>query len=176
MVTFGSDAARPRGVLRVRGGYGSVMTDMRTGSMTATNLQKIATAVAAVFLLVGVLGFIPGITTDYDTMTFASHNSDAKLLGIFEVSVLHNIVHLLFGVVGLALARTWDGARSYLIGGGVIYLVLWIYGLVVGEESKANFVPVNSADNWLHLLLGLAMVALGFALGRRDADDVRVRR
>jgi len=152
------------------------MTDMRTGSMTATNLQKIATAVAAVFLLVGVLGFIPGITTDYDTMTFASHNSDAKLLGIFEVSVLHNIVHLLFGVVGLALARTWDGARSYLIGGGVIYLVLWIYGLVVGEESKANFVPVNSADNWLHLLLGLAMVALGFALGRRDADDVRVRR
>jgi len=144
--------------------------------MTATNLQKIATAVAAVFLLVGVLGFIPGITTNYDTMTFASHGSHAKLLGIFEVSVLHNIVHLLFGVVGLALARTWNGARSYLIGGGVIYLVLWIYGLVIDENSSANFVPVNNADNWLHLLLGLGMVAAGFALGRRDADDVRVRR
>ena len=144
--------------------------------MTATNLQKIATAVAAVFLLVGVLGFIPGITTNYDTMTFASHGSHAKLLGIFEVSVLHNIVHLLFGVVGLALARTWNGARSYLIGGGVIYLVLWIYGLIIDENSAANFVPVNNADNWLHLLLGLGMVAAGFALGRRDADDVRVRR
>src|SRR3954468_21848522 len=149
------------------------MTDTTTGSMTATNMQKVATAVAAVFLLVGILGFIPGITTNYDTMTFASHDSNAKLLGIFEVSVLHNIVHLLFGVVGLALARTWNGARSYLIGGGVVYLVLWIYGLIIDENSAANFVPVNNADNWLHLLLGLGMVAAGFALGRRDADDVR---
>src|SRR3954452_14057047 len=152
------------------------MTDTTTRNMTATNMQKAATAVAAVFLLVGVLGFIPGITTNYDTMTFASHDSNAKLLGIFEVSVLHNIVHLLFGVVGLALARTWNGARSYLIGGGVVYLVLWIYGLIIDENSAANFWPVNNADNWLHLLLGLGMVAAGFALGRRDADDVRVRR
>ena len=58
----------------------------------------------------------------------------------------------------------------------MIYLVLWIYGLVIDENSSANFVPVNNADNWLHLLLGLGMVAAGFALGRRDADDVRVRR
>ena len=142
--------------------------------MTATNMQKVATVVAAVFLLVGVLGFIPGITTDYDTMTFASHDSHAKLLGIFEVSVLHNVVHLLFGVVGLLLARTWNGARSFLIGGGIIYLVLWVYGLVVDKESAANFVPVNNADNWLHLLLGLGMVALGLALGR--SDDTRTDR
>jgi hypothetical protein len=142
------------------------MTDTTTRNMTATNMQKAATAVAAVFLLVGVLGFIPGITSDYDTMTFAGHDSDAKLLGIFEVSVLHNIVHLLFGVVGLALARTWNGARSYLIGGGVIYLVLWLYGLVVGEDSTANFVPVNNADNWLHLVLAVGMIALGLGLGR----------
>jgi hypothetical protein len=150
------------------------MTDTSAGSMTATTLQKAATAVAAVFVLVGVLGFIPGITTDYDTMTFASHDSDAKLLGVFEVSILHNIVHLLFGVAGFALARTWNGARSYLIGGGAIYLVLWVYGLLVDHESSANFVPVNDADNWLHLFLGVAMVGLGLALGRRaDRDGVR---
>jgi hypothetical protein len=144
------------------------MTDMTSHGTAATNLQKIATAVAAVFLLVGVLGFIPGITTDYDDMTFAGHGSSAQLLGLFEVSVLHNIVHLLFGVAGLALARTWSGARAFLLGGGAIYLVLWIYGLVVDHESDANFVPVNDADNWLHLLLGLAMVGLGLALGRQD--------
>lgn len=133
-----------------------------------TTVQKAALAVGAVFLLVGILGFIPGITTDYDQLTFASHDSQAKLLGIFQVSVLHNIVHLLFGIAGLAMSRTWSSARTFLIGGGVVYLVLWLYGLVIDQDSAANFVPVNSADNWLHFLLGVGMVALGVLLGRRD--------
>jgi hypothetical protein len=146
------------------------MTDMTAGSMTATTLQKIATAVAAVFLLVGVLGFVPGVTTEYDDMAFAGHDSGAQLLGVFGVSVLHNIVHLLFGIVGLALARTWSGARAFLIGGGAVYLVLWLYGVLIDLDSDANFVPVDDADNWLHLGLGVAMVALGLALGRDDSD------
>ena len=94
------------------------------------------------------------------------HHSDAKLLGIFEVSILHNIVHLLFGVAGLALARTWDGARSYLLGGGAVYIVLWLYGLLIDKDTAANFVPVNSADDWLHLVLGLGMIGLALALSR----------
>jgi hypothetical protein len=130
-------------------------------------VRTAALAVAATFLLVGVLGFIPGITTDYGTMQFAGHNSEAKLLGIFQVSILHNIVHLLFGAAGLAMARTAAGARTYLIGGGAIYLVLWLYGLIIDHESAANFVPVNSADNWLHLFLGLGMIALGVLTTRR---------
>jgi hypothetical protein len=133
-------------------------------------VQKAALAVAVVFLLVGVLGFIPGITTDYGTMTFAGHHSDAKLLGVFEVSVLHNIVHLLFGLAGVAMARTVSGARLYLIGGGAIYLVLWLYGLVVGQDSAANFVPLNPSDDWLHLVLGLGMIALGLLTTRRAGD------
>ncbi|TFV61029.1 DUF4383 domain-containing protein [Mycobacterium sp. PS03-16] len=133
-----------------------------------TAVQKAAAAVGIVFLLVGIMGFIPGITTNYDTMTFASHHSEAMLLGIFNVSILHNIVHLLFGVAGLAMARTWNSARLYLIGGGVIYLVLFLYGLVIDHHSGANFVPVNMADNWLHLALGVGMIALGLALSRRD--------
>ena len=98
--------------------------------------------------------------------SFASHDSMAMLLGVFQVSVLHNIVHLLFGVAGLLLSRTDAGARAYLIGGGAVYLVLWLYGLVVDEASAANFVPVNTADNWLHLLLGVGMIGLGVALSR----------
>jgi hypothetical protein len=129
-------------------------------------LRNAARAVGAVFLLVGVLGFIPGIVTDYDTMEFVGHESDAKLLGIFEVSVLHNVVHLLFGVVGLAMTRSLAGVRAFLIGGGLVYLVLWIYGMVVDKASDANFVPLNEADDWLHLVLGVAMLGLGLLLGR----------
>ncbi|AZM51594.1 DUF4383 domain-containing protein [Streptomyces sp. WAC 01529] len=132
-----------------------------------TRVQQAALAVGAVFLLVGILGFIPGITTDYDTMEFASHHSDARLLGLFEVSTLHNIVHLLFGIAGIAMARTAPAARNYLIGGGTIYLVLWIYGLIIDHDSAANFVPVNTADNWLHFVLGVGMIALGVLLTRR---------
>jgi len=130
-------------------------------------------AVGAVFLLVGVLGFVPGITTSYDSLSFAGHMSDAKLLGVFQVSVLHNVVHLLFGVVGLAMARRTASAVGYLIGGGAVYLVLWLYGLLIDKSSTANFVPVNSADDWLHLVLGLGMIALG-VLGRRAASRSRV--
>jgi Domain of unknown function (DUF4383) len=142
------------------------MADINTGSMSATTLQKAATAVAVVFLAVGVLGFIPGITTDYGTMDAAGHHSEAELLGIFQVSVLHNIVHLLFGIVGLALARSFSGARAYLIGGGIVYAVLWVYGLVVDDMSSANFVPMNTADDWLHLVLAVGMISLGVLLGR----------
>jgi len=134
--------------------------------MTRTLLQTAAMAVGAVFLIVGVLGFVPGITTDYSQMKFAGHTSGAMLLGIFMVSILHNVVHLLFGVAGLVLARSWDGARAYLVGGGVIYLVLWIYGLATSDMSKANFVPLNTADDWLHLVLGVGMIGLGLALSR----------
>ncbi|NQD89562.1 DUF4383 domain-containing protein, partial [Paenarthrobacter sp. CM16] len=101
------------------------------------------------------------------TLSFAGHTSDALLLGIFQVSILHNIVHLLFGVAGILMARTAGQARNYLVGGGAIYLVLWIYGLFINQESAANFVPVNNADNWLHLILGVGMLALGLALSRK---------
>lgn len=139
-----------------------------------TNIQKAAMAVGAVFLLVGVLGFIPGIVTDFDTMKFAGHESEAELLGLFQVSVLHNIVHLLFGVAGLAMARTVDLSRAFLIGGGLIYIVLFIYGMVIDHDSAANFVPLNAADNWLHLILGAGMIALGFALSPKRDDGAGV--
>jgi hypothetical protein len=122
--------------------------------------------VALVFVLVGVLGFIPGVTTDYDSLTFAGHHSDAELLGIFAVSVLHNIVHLLFGIVGFLMARTASGSVTFLIFGGVIYLVLWLYGVLIDLDSSANFVPVNDADNWLHLGLAVGMIVLGAAFAR----------
>jgi Domain of unknown function (DUF4383) len=135
-----------------------------------STVQSAALLVGIVFLAVGILGFIPGITSHYGDMSFAGHDSGAKLLGIFQTSILHNIVHLLFGIAGIALARTWEGARTFLIGGGVIYLVLFVYGLFAHGDTSANFVPVNSADNVLHVLLGAGMVVLGYALGRERVN------
>jgi Domain of unknown function (DUF4383) len=153
----------------------SMTSSLRTGGATVrTAVQQASFVVGVVFLVVGVAGFIPGITTHYGDMTFAGHDSMAKLLGVFMVSVLHNIVHLLFGIAGIALSRTAPSARNFLIGGGVIYLVLWIYGLVIDQTSSANFVPINTADNWLHFLLGAGMIALGVVLSRRRADVPRI--
>ncbi|NJP34733.1 DUF4383 domain-containing protein [Micromonospora thermarum] len=139
-----------------------------------TGVQLAALAAAGLFLLLGVLGFIPGITTGYDEMRFAGHHSGAKLLGLVQVSVLHNILHLGFGLVGLVLARRVAGARLFLAGGGALYLGLWLYGLAVNEESGANLIPVNGAANWLHLFLGFGMLALGLLLSDRVGTGGRL--
>jgi hypothetical protein len=154
----------------------TMSTSRAAGPVTRTALQKAALAVGLVFLLVGVAGFIPGVTSNYDSLTFASHQSEALLLGLFQVSILHNIVHLLFGVLGIVAARTVGWARNYLVVGGVVYLVLFVYGLIVGQDSAANFVPLNLADDILHLVLGTGMIALGLILNRRPTTaGTRVR-
>ena len=130
-----------------------------------TQVQQAARLFGIVFLLVGIAGFIPGITTNlYDGLDFAGDGSEAELLGLFQVSILHNIVHALFGV-GIFMAATPEGARTYLLGAGAIYIVLFLLGIIGG----ADWVPVNDADNWLHLVLGVALLGLGFVL-TRDRD------
>ena len=148
--------------------------DLREHAPARPAVQKVALAAAAVFALIGVLGFIPGITTHYGELTFAGHHSEAKLLGVFQVSVLHNLVHLLFGLVGLVMARRLAGARVFLAGGGALYLVLWLYGFAIDRDTAANFVPVNDADNWLHLVLGFGMLAAGLLLNNNLGTGTRV--
>lgn len=136
--------------------------------------QTLALLFGVVFLAAGVLGFIPGITTNVGDMDFAGKDSPSELLGIFQVSVLHNIVHLLFGIAGIVAARTWAGARTYLLGAGLIYIVLFIYGLFVGAGDDANFVPINNADDWLHLVLGIGL--LGGYYVSRTGDEITTDR
>lgn len=126
-----------------------------------------AAVVGIVFLLVGVLGFVPGITTDYDSMTFADHESGAELFGVFQVSVLHNIVHLLFGVGGLVAATQARVVVPFLFASAAVYGVITVYGIVVDKASEENFIPVNSADNWLHLVLTVGLAGLGWIVQRR---------
>lgn len=137
-----------------------------------TPVQKAALVFGIVFLVVGVAGFIPGLTTNLDAILFAGHESEALLLGVFQVSILHNLVHVLYGVVGLAAATGFAFSKNFLIWGGAVYAVLLVYGLFLTGDHPANFVPLNAADNWLHAALAVAMIALGVVLGRDD----RVRR
>ena len=131
-----------------------------------SQIQLGAAAFGVVFLLVGVAGFIPGITSSYMHLGMAGRESSAKLLGIFQVSVLHNVVHLLYGVAGLLLSSTPMRAKNYLFYGGIVYAVLFFYGIVTTYGSPANFVPFNAADNALHFALAGAMLTAALVLDR----------
>jgi hypothetical protein len=137
-------------------------------SRDRTQIQLAALAFGVVFLLVTLAGFIPGITTDYDDLT-RFDGEGAKIFGIFGTNILENIAHLAFGVAGLLAASSWAASRNYFIWGGVIYLALWLYGLLGGsdEDSSANFLGLNSAADWLHFVLGVSMLSIGFLLSRR---------
>ena len=133
--------------------------------MGRTPVQDVARLVGIVFLVVGLAGFVPGLTTDlYDGLEFSGSDGTSELLGTFAVSVLHNIVHGLFGLAGLALAATPGGARAYLLGGGAIYAALFLLGRVGG----AAWLPADRADDWLHLVLGAGMIAAGIVATRRS--------
>jgi hypothetical protein len=134
-----------------------------TGRDGMTWPQMLALAIGAIYTLVGIIGFF---ITGFDD--FAAHTNEA-LLG-FSINPLHNIVHLLIGVAGIALARTLGGARTYgwLLAAG--YGAAFIYGLfAAGKEEPLNFLSLNWADNWL-LHLPSVLAGLVIALGPvRDA-------
>ncbi len=135
-----------------------------------TLAQKLAWLFGATFLLVAVLGFVPGITTDlYDGLEFAGNDGTSELLGLFKVSILHNIVHGLFGV-GILMAATHKGALNYLLGAGVLYVVLFLIGII----NQGDWVPINNGDDVLHA--GLALALLGSWAAARGAADPDMNR
>ncbi len=130
-----------------------------------TTAQRLALAFGAAFLAVGVLGFVPGATTGLGELELAGEDSGAQLFGLFQVSVLHNVVHLLFGV-GVLAARRHASSLQYLLTAGVLYAVVLAYGVLARGE---DFLPTDAADDWLHAALAVALVA-AWALARRAAQ------
>lgn len=126
--------------------------------------RSLAVVVGTAFLLLGLLGFIPGITDHHDALRFAGRSSGAMLFGLFRVSILHNLIHLAFAAAALASSSTDASARRFLSGAGVASLALWTLGVSAG----ADWLPVNADDNWLHLGLGVAALALCY-LAAADA-------
>jgi hypothetical protein len=129
--------------------------------------------VGIVLLLVGVLGFIPGITQQYSELRFLGPDSHAMFLGLFQTSMLLNIVQLVIGATGWAMSRNGMGARNFLMGFGLLYIVLSIFGLSVGVGSAANFLSLNTLDSWTLMVLGVLMIGAGWILSRHLAEDRR---
>jgi Domain of unknown function (DUF4383) len=127
-------------------------------------VQYAAILVASLLLILGVLGFVPGVTANLDALHLAGPQSNAALFGIFDVSILDNLLQVAVGVMGLLMATTFARARAFLVLGGLLYLGLWIHGLLINFDSPTNVLPVNQADNWLHLGFGVAMVLLALTL------------
>ena len=124
--------------------------------------QLLALAIGAIYTLIGVLGFF---VTGFDN--FASETNET-LLG-FEINPLHNIVHQVIGLAGLALWRRLDTARTYgwLLAAG--YGLAFIYGLFAAGNSDINFLSINGADNVLHLVSALAGLAIALWPADRTA-------
>jgi hypothetical protein len=127
-------------------------------------VQGAAILVGSLMLVLGIAGFVPGVTDHLNELRLSGPASGAELLGVFTVSVLQNGIHLAVGLAGLVLYRSYARARAYLLVGGFIYLAIWLYGLSTEQRSPANLVGANTADTWLHFGFGLAMLVLAVTL------------
>ncbi|MEE2570715.1 DUF4383 domain-containing protein [Pseudarthrobacter sp. J64] len=137
------------------------------------DVQNAGMGVGLLLVVVGILGFIPGITTRYGELMFLGPDSHALFLNLFQVSMLLNIVQLAIGVTGWSMSRTAHGARNFLMGAGVLYILLAIFGLSIGVDSAANFLALNTPDNWAHLVLGILMIAAGWLFSERESSRRR---
>ncbi|SNR55863.1 protein of unknown function [Haloechinothrix alba] len=137
-----------------------------TVPMRRSPVRSVAAAFACLLVVLGVAGFVPGVTTDLTQLSVAGPGSGAMLFGSIQVSVLHNLVNAAAGVWGLTAIDRPIPARSFLLGAGVAYLALWLYGMFVEEHSVANVLPADAAGTILHAALGLGMVITALLLGR----------
>lgn len=116
-------------------------------------LKKLSILFGVVFLAVGVLGFVPGITTD-----------DDLLLGIFQVGALHNLIHILSGVAALvAGTKSEDYAQLYFRIFGVVYAIVAVVG-IIQSDTVLGLIDINVADNVLHVVLAVAILGIGFGV------------
>lgn len=116
------------------------------------NLVKSAAVLfGVVFLLVGILGFVPAVT------------KDQMLLGIFHVNAAHNVVHLLSGAIALFAGMTSAGAaRVYFRIFGVVYGLVAVMGFMMGDGMLLGLISNNTADTWLHVVIAATSLLLGF--------------
>jgi hypothetical protein len=141
------------------------------GSRGMTWPQQLALAFGVIYTLIGIIGFfITGFGSFFGNANGMTMEHHETLLG-FMINPMHNVVHILIGVAGIALSRTLSGARTYGWLLAVGYGAAFVYGLIaVGKDW--DFLNLNWADNILHLVT--ALVGLGIALGK--VDRVRVER
>jgi hypothetical protein len=128
-----------------------------------TLAQTLAFAFGVVFLLVGLIGFIPGITENAPG-SFAGEDSEGSIFGVFQTGVLHNLAHLVFGV-GILAARKHATALTYLLVAGIAYAALFLVGMI----GAMDWLPADDTDDWLHLALAVALLG-GWYVAKREGE------
>jgi hypothetical protein len=132
--------------------------------------RRFALVVGIIYLVIGIAGFIPGLVQgqDYAGQGLAVDSGAGALLGLFPVNVVHHLVHLLVGVLGIAAYRAFDSARLYARGLAIVYGVLAVMGLISAANLHTMFglTPLFSHDVWLHA--GTAIIAAYFGWGPVD--------
>jgi uncharacterized protein (UPF0333 family) len=132
---------------------------------TSSPARIYAMVVGVVLVAAGIIGFF------YES-SFTSDESVRKaVLGLLDVNGWHNVVHIATGLLGIVAARTLASARTYCLAFGIVYLVVCIWGFIVGNDgSILSIVPVNTEDNILHLLLAAGgFAAYAASAPRREA-------
>lgn len=132
-----------------------------TGAARRSAARAVAGASAALLLALGFGGFVPGVTADLARLGLAGPDSAAQVFGLFGTSVLHNVAHVLLGLVGLIATRERYGPRYYLLGGGAVLAAAGLWGLLTPDSSGRNALPSNFAGDLLHLGLATVMLACG---------------
>ncbi|MCM5680051.1 DUF4383 domain-containing protein [Schlegelella sp. S2-27] len=132
-------------------------------------VRTFAFVYGAVFLIVAIAGFIPGMTAPHTHPDVTVTAGMGLLLGLFPVNVLHNVFHAAFGLWGLVAGRGFDAARIYAKAVGIVYTALALMGLIPALRLHTTFglVPLYGHDVWLHIVLAAVALYFGF---RRDAD------
>ena len=121
-----------------------------------TTIQKLAAVFGVVFIIVAIIGFLaPGGMSMQPTDPATA----AKVLGLFPVNLLHNIVHLVFGIWGLAGSRSWGGSKQFFVWVGILYAILTVVGFL--SPNGFGYVPLAGADIGLHCVLAIVMLAIG---------------
>ena len=127
------------------------------------------------FLVIFASGVIPGMLQPPapGDPNLAVEDMHGRALGLFPVNILHDGVHLIFGLWGLIASRSWDGAKTYARITAVVYAMFVVMGLVPGLNTTFGLVPLHGNDVWLHLVLAAGAAYFGFM--HRD-DDRRTAR
>ena len=130
--------------------------------------RRFALVVGIIYLVIGIAGFIPGLVQGQNYPDLAVDAGSGALLGLFPVNVVHHLVHLLVGVLGIAAYRAFDSARLYARGLAIVYGVLAVMGLISAANLHTMFglTPLFSHDVWLHA--GTAIIAAYFGWGPVD--------
>jgi hypothetical protein len=134
-------------------------------------IRKFALIFGVLFIVVGLLGFVPGLYTHTADMPHPSVESGhGYLMGMFPINILHNIVHLIIGIAGILASRSVGGARLYAQALAIVYGLLAVLGLIPATNMTFGLIPIHGADVVLHALSALIAAYFGF-VARDDSGE-----